>query len=56
MRKRVEMSQQYYDFELKEEMFFNENMDEIVSTRNYAYKPSYLEITRSTQENILRVF
>lgn len=50
VREKVEESEQWTDFELPKEMFFNEHADEKVKARNYAYDPCYLNKDRSKPE------
>jgi len=50
VRKKVEESEQWYDFELTKELFFNEHTDEKVKAKKYAYEPCYLNIDRSKPE------
>lgn len=56
VRQRVEESEQWYEFELPAELFFNEHSDERVSTRKYAYDPCYLNIDRSSPEHEFEKF
>lgn len=56
VRERVEESEQWYDFELKPEQFYNEYSDEIVEAKNYAYEPCYLNIDRSQPERAFENF
>lgn len=56
VRERIEQSEQWYDFELKPEQFYNEHADEQVSAKNYAYEPCYLNTDRSQPERSFEVF
>ncbi|MDE1941492.1 MAG: hypothetical protein KGI66_05200, partial [Patescibacteria group bacterium] len=56
VRERIEESEQWYDFELSHEQFYNEHTDEIVETKNYAYKPCYLNADRSQPERSFESF
>lgn len=56
VRERIEQSEQWYDFELKPEQFYNEHADEQTSAKNYAYEPCYLNIDRSQPERSFEVF
>jgi type III restriction enzyme len=56
VRKRVEESEKKYTFELPIELFYNEFTDEIVDTKKFAYKPSYLNIDRSLPEKSFEKF
>lgn len=50
VRERVEESEQWTDFELPAEQFYNEHSDEKMKARNYAYEPCYLNRDRSKPE------
>lgn len=50
VREKVEESEQWYDFELSVEQFYNEHTDEKIKLRNYAYDPCYLNRDRSKPE------
>lgn len=50
VREKVEESEQWTDFELPIELFFNEHADEKMKARNYAYEPCYLNRDRSKPE------
>jgi len=50
VREKVEESEQWYDFELPTEQFYNEHTDEKIKARNYAYEPCYLNRDRSKPE------
>jgi type III restriction enzyme len=50
VREKVEESEQWYDFELPVEQFYNEHTDEKIKLRNYAYEPCYLNRDRSKPE------
>ncbi len=51
VREKVEKSEQYYEFELPKEQFFNEHTDELVkSAKRYAFDPCYLDNDRSDPE------
>jgi len=50
VREKVEESEQWTDFELPVELFFNQHADERVKARNYAYEPCYLNRDRSRPE------
>ncbi len=56
VRKRVEESEKKYTFELPTELFYNEFTDEIVETKKFAYKPSYLNVDRSAPERSFEKF
>lgn len=50
VRERLEESEQWTDFELPVEQFYNEHADEKMKARNYAYEPCYLNRDRSKPE------
>lgn len=57
VREKVEKSEQYYEFELPEEQFFNEHTDELVkSAKRYALDPCYLDNDRSDPEKKFEKF
>lgn len=56
VKKRIEESEKIYDFDLPVELFYNEHTDEIVNTKNFAYKPSYLNVDRSLPEKSFEKF
>jgi type III restriction enzyme len=56
VRERIEESEQWYDFELKPEQFYNEYTDKIVRVKNYAYEPCYLNVDRSQPEMAFETF
>ncbi len=57
VRDRIEESEQWYDFELRPELFYNQYADELVrTTKKYAYEPCYLGATRSTPERSFEKF
>lgn len=49
--KRQEESEQFYEFEIPEVLFFNENTDEIVRVKKCIHEPCYLDKNRSDPEN-----
>ena len=48
--KRVEESEQFYDFEIAKESFFNQHTDERVEQKKYIYEPCYLSPARLAPE------
>ncbi len=56
VRKRIEESEQIYEFELPLELFFNEHTDEEIKAKNYAYEPCFLEVGRSAPERSFEDF
>lgn len=56
VRERVEESEQWTDFELPIEQFYNEHADEKMKARNYAYEPCYLNRDRSKPEEDFEEF
>ena len=56
VRKKIKDSEQYYEFELPKELFFNQHTDEITKAKNYAYNPCYLNVDRSEPEKQFEIF
>ena len=54
--KRVEESEQFYDFEIEKECFFNQHTDERVDYKKYVYDPCYLNVARLTPERNFEKF
>lgn len=54
--KRVEESEQFYDFEIEKESFFNQHTDERADYEKYVYDPCYLSIARLTPEKNFEKF
>lgn len=54
--KRAAESEQFYNFEVQQESFFNQHTDEIVKTKKYLYEPCYLNTDRSTPETEFEEF
>lgn len=54
--KRVEESEQFYDFEIEKESFFNQYTDERVDYEKYVYDPCYLNVARLTPEKNFEKF
>ena len=50
VKRKIKESEQFYEFELPKELFFNEHTDEQVKLKNYAYDPCYLTVDRSIPE------
>jgi len=48
--KRASESEQFYDFDVQKESFYNQHTDETVETKNYVYEPCYLNVDRSNPE------
>ncbi|MCX5748867.1 MAG: DEAD/DEAH box helicase family protein [Candidatus Saganbacteria bacterium] len=48
--KRSEESEQFYDFEIAKEVFYNQHTDETVKAKKYILDPCYLNIDRSNPE------
>lgn len=53
---RVEESEQFYDFEIAKESFFNQHVDERVEHEKFIYEPCYLSVSRSTPEKNFEKF
>jgi type III restriction enzyme len=56
VKERIEESEQWYNFELSAEIFYNQYADEIVKVKNYAYEPCYLNADRSQPEKSFENF
>lgn len=56
IRKRIEEGEQWYEFDLSKELFFNKHQDERVESKLYAYRPSYLSVSRSRPEREFESF
>lgn len=54
--KRVEESEQFYDFEIAKESFFNQYTDERAEQEKYVYEPCYLSAARLTPEKNFEKF
>ena len=54
--KRVEESEQSYDFEILEESFFNQHLDELSEQEKYVYEPCYLSTSRLAPERSFEKF
>ncbi|MDD5490000.1 MAG: DEAD/DEAH box helicase family protein [Candidatus Moranbacteria bacterium] len=54
--KRVEEGEQFYDFEIEKESFFNQHTDERVDYEKYVYDPCYLNVARLTPERNFEKF
>ncbi len=50
IEKRSEASEQFYDFDILSEAFYNQHTDELVQTKKYVYDPCYLSIARTSPE------
>lgn len=56
IKKKVEESEQWYDFEIAKESFFNQYADERADYEKYVYEPCYLSIGRLTPEKNFEKF
>src|SRR3989339_474106 len=54
--KRVEESEQFYDFEIVKESFFNQHTDERAEQEKYVYEPCYLSASRLNPEKNFEKF
>jgi type III restriction enzyme len=54
--KRVEESEQFYDFEIAKESFFNQHTDERVEHKKFVYEPCYLSASRLNPEKNFEKF
>ncbi|MGB3922173.1 MAG: DEAD/DEAH box helicase family protein [Minisyncoccia bacterium] len=56
IKKRVEESEQWYEFDVAPESFFNKYADEIAEGKKYVYEPCYLSATRLDPERQFEKF
>ncbi len=56
VKKRAEESEQFYDFEIARESFYNQHTDEKVKAKKYIYEPCYLNADRSSPEHEFEKF
>ena len=56
IKKRVEESEQWYEFEIMPESFFNKYADEVAEAKKYVYEPCYLSVTRLDPERQFEKF
>ena len=56
IKKRVEESEQWYEFEVTPESFFNKYADELVESKKYVYEPCYLSAARLEPERRFEKF
>jgi type III restriction enzyme len=54
--KRAEESEQFYDFEIAKESFYNQHTDETVKAKKYVYEPCYLNTDRLNPEREFEKF
>lgn len=54
--KRMEESEQFYDFEIAKESFFNQHTDERVEHEKFVYEPCYLSASRLNPEKNFEKF
>jgi len=54
--KRIEESEQWYNFEISKETFFNQHADEKVEFEKYVYEPCYLSASRLMPEKNFEKF
>jgi len=54
--KRVEESEEFYDFEIAKESFFNQHTDERVEHEKFVYEPCYLSASRLNPEKNFEKF
>ncbi|MFC1590268.1 S24 family peptidase, partial [Candidatus Omnitrophota bacterium] len=54
--KRSEESEQFYDFEIARESFYNQHSDETVKAKKYVYEPCYLNADRLNPEREFEKF
>ena len=56
IQKRVQESEQWYEFEIAKESFFNQHTDERVDYEKYVYEPCYLSVVRLKPERNFEKF
>ena len=56
IQKRVQESEQWYEFEIAKESFFNQHTDERVDYEKYVYEPCYLSVERLNPEKNFEKF
>jgi len=56
IQKRVQESEQWYEFEIAKESFFNQHTDERVDYEKYVYEPCYLSVVRFNPEKNFEKF
>ncbi|MCP4365154.1 MAG: DEAD/DEAH box helicase family protein [Planctomycetes bacterium] len=54
--KRIEEGEQFYDFEITKESFYNQHTDEMVKAKEYIYEPCYLNADRLNPEREFEKF
>lgn len=54
--KRIEESEQFYDFDIEKESFYNQYTDETVKVKKYIYEPCYLNADRLNPEREFEKF
>jgi type III restriction enzyme len=54
--KKVEASEQWYEFEIAKESFFNQHADELMEIEKYIYEPCYLSVERFNPEKDFEKF
>lgn len=54
--KRAEKSEQFYDFEIARESFYNQHSDETIKAKKYIYEPCYLNADRPNPEREFEKF
>ncbi|MFA6433739.1 MAG: DEAD/DEAH box helicase family protein [Elusimicrobiales bacterium] len=56
VQKRIEASEQFDDFDIQPEDFYNQHTDEQVKAKKYVYEPCYLNVDRSGPEREFEKF
>src|SRR3989344_4619794 len=56
IQKRIQESEQWYEFEITKESFFNQHTDEKVEHEKYVYEPCYLSVVRLNPEKNFEKF
>jgi len=56
IKKRIEESEQWYEFDITPESFFNKYVDELAEGKKYVYEPCYLSVARLDPERQFEKF
>lgn len=56
VKKKAAESEQFYEFDIKPEAFYNQHTDELCKTKHYVYNPCYLNVDRSRPERRFEEF
>ncbi|MBN1445457.1 MAG: DEAD/DEAH box helicase family protein [Candidatus Omnitrophica bacterium] len=56
IKKKIEESEQWYEFEIAPKSFYNKHADEKIDSKKYVYDPCYLNVDRYTPEKQFEKF